>query len=201
MILIKHKASKMVTVGSTTNPNYEFVNVVDTDLHTDIHNIESLDLFGQLTGRDYNFVRNEIMKLILTKGGFDNLTNGEKYVTGKWICCTEAQALTVMSSTEYDDYVGDLVDQSYKSREKRRLAAKRELGKQVVKGDLTYDLSNQLDTDSFDIARAWVNANNPLFTDWIMGINDYSGSGFMSKPYATPERQQILIDKIISGSL
>ena len=201
MRLIKYILPQMRIVGSTTNPNYAFVDTVDTNTQVDIHTLENIDTIGLLTGRDYNFVRNEISKLVVSLGGFDNLNNSEKYVAGKWICCTEAQALTVMSTTEYDTYVGNLVDLSYKSRETRRLLAKREIGKQVVKGELTYDLSNQFDADSSDIARAWVNANNPLFTDWIMGINDYSGSGFITKPYASLERQQILIDKIISGSV
>lgn len=202
MILIQYKIPKMKEKDSNVDPNYEFVLSVDNNTQNNIHNLKNLDYIGPLTGKDYNFIRDEIFKEIVSRGGFDNLSNTtEKIIAAKWICCTEAQALTVISQQEYDKYAGNLVDEAYNSRENRRLLAKKVLGIEVVKGTLDYNGSNQMDKDSGELARAWVNARNSGFIDWIMNSGSYSGSGFEVQPYGTLTRKQVLIDYIISGSI
>lgn len=194
--LVKYIQPKLRSVSSNIDPNYNFVDTVDTNTQTDIHTLINIDRVGLLTGYDYNFVRGKVLEQVITQGGFDNLTADEKYVAGKWICCTEAQALTVMTQEEFDTFAAALVDGAYASRETRRLNAKRQFGIEVVKGTLTYADSNQFDVDTEEMARAWVNANNPAFTNWIT-----TGSGFIAQSYGTEARKQVLINYIISGSI
>ena len=193
MILIKYIIPKMVEVNKKLDPNYEFVDTFDENIHENIHTIENLSFVKDITIKDFNFIRNCILSLIITKGGFDNLTYNEKIISSRWLLCTESQALSIgVSSESYDLYIDSLLDGTKESRRLRVEAARKDFGKEIVKGTLSYVDSNLLHTDTKGLFESYVDANNQDFINWI----NYT---FETKSYYTPDRKQKLINRIING--
>lgn len=204
MELIKHKVSKMVEtkagVLQKLNPNYEFVDVVDSDLHDVITSIETIYAFGLLTGRDYITFLTEIKTLIISKGGFSGLTEQEKNIISRLAMCTDAEALTVgVTSEQFDTYIDTLADKTRSAREKRVELARKDFSKELKRGTMTYTQSNSLLIDTRELFNDYMVGNNPAFIYFITDTNGYESTGFSSKAYYTADRRQRLIDRIVTG--
>lgn len=206
MKLIQYKVAKMVEskqdVTDNINPNYDFVDIVDQSIHNDITSIESINTFGPLTKRDFITLVAEIKALLISKGGFINLTTAEKLVVAKLAICTEAEALSVgISSETFEEYIDNLASKNKKAREKRVEVARKDFSRELKRGTMTYAQSNALLVDTRDLFNDYIIGNNPAFVSFITSTNEYLTTGFSTKTYYTLERKQRLIDRIVNGIL
>ena len=134
--------------GEGVNPNYLFVDTVDSGLHIDLTSIENVSTLGVKTGRDFLFLRAQLLIILTAAGGFSSLTESEKRVIIEHSLSSQTDALTVVSQAEYDAVVDNYQVQSKASRTVRAELARRKFGQEIVKGTLSYADSNQFFSDS-----------------------------------------------------
>ena len=203
MFLVKLKIAQMRRSDRSNDPNYEFVDAVVPANHEDKTNYKNLSTFGLKTGKDFNYVRDEMKVLLIADTGFANVSEDtDKKILAIWGLCTEAEALTVgITADEYDSYIDAVLDNTKKARGLRVERTRKDFGREIVKGTMTYGESDQLHADSKDLFEAWADANNQLFIDWINSAGNYVGAGFMEKTYGTQVRKDKMIDRIINGNI
>jgi hypothetical protein len=80
MIFIKYKIEKMASVDF--DPNYDFVDVVGED-QINITSIDAIAAFGEISGKSYDFVKNELTLLVNEKG-YNQLSHEEKLWVNKY---------------------------------------------------------------------------------------------------------------------
>lgn len=204
MFLAKYKTPRMVEKSDSLNnidPNYEFVDVIDAIKHDNITSIENIANLGLLTGRDFIFVRDELYSQLVLKGGWDSVSMPEKHCICRYVLCTESQALTIISKEQLDLYDSSVLDNTKLARANRVELARKDLGKERLRGTLAYADSRSLNLDTDKLFETYIVSDNKDFSDWIKSEGAYVGNGFLEKPYGNADRKQKLIDKIINGKI
>lgn len=186
--------------------DFQFSETVSDD-QVDCTLIKYINEFWNKTNRDFNFAKSCIKELRDSAGGFDSLSEDEKEICVQWNLCTSEQALSTVGQQAYDLYADVVVEETRKARQRRVNAVRRRFGRDVTQGLMAYSDSNALLNDLEAMSERYIKGSNPEIIDWILGTGnyvsvtgqDYTGAGFMSKSYATAERQQYLIDYILEG--
>jgi hypothetical protein len=190
MRLVKHKQPKMAEKDSLIDPNYEFVDVVDTEIHEDITSIENLNVFGLATGCDEIVVLTALGTEMAMKGGFANLSPSEKNIIVSCAICTLEEALTHgLSESEFDLCIDILAEMAMKGRKKRIERIRKDMSRELKKGRMTYAESNALLADTRDLFNDYITGNNPAFKTWVE-------TDFSSKPYFTEDRKNDFLKRL-----
>lgn len=204
MKLIQYKAAKMVEskqdfIGNI-NPNYQFVETVDTATQDDITSIEAIYTLGQLTNWDYITILTEIATQVGLKGGFNNLNTTEKRIYANTALGSKTDALsTGMTGQQWSKAVRDLSAITLLVREERGETLRLDLSEELKDGLLTIDQSNTMFNDVSVMLASWIKTKNPEFIYFILSTNQYAGTGLAFKEYGTPARCSKFVDRIIKG--
>lgn len=191
MKLVKLKNPIMAEKGKP-DVNYLFVDTVDTNLHEDITSPEAIDIFGELTGRDYMFVRKELSLLM---GDFSTVTdNNHKLIYIKYSLPTKAQALTVVSAKDREENNKEVIEKLKKARSQRVERARQVIGSKLLDGELSYTDTNDLLDSTEDLLEKYIKGANPACVTWLQ--ND-----FAAKPCYSVSLKDQLLDIIINGAI
>ena len=201
MKLIKYKTPVMVPMGSLTNPNYSFVNTIEIGTQDDITSYQNLDVFGVKTGRDFMFVRDEMIALITTDGGFSTLSTEDQLIVARWSACAKNDALTLITADERKAYNMNTVAELKKSRSRRIELARQIIGNRILDGDMTYADSNDMLSSTEALFDNFVTGANPAFIYWLNSINGFELNGFASKSYYNEAVKNELIDIVVNGKI
>ncbi len=204
MKLIQYKIAKMVEskqdfIGNI-NPNYEFVETVDTVTQDDITTIEAIYTFGQLTKWDYITILTEISTIVATKGGFTSLTQLEKKIFAETALCNKTEALSIgVTNSQWSKAVRDLSSKTLAARTDRVETLRLDLSEELKDGLLTPAQTNALFADTTSLLNSYRDTKNPDFISFILSTNQYVGTGLAFKEYYTLERYNKFVDRIIKG--
>ena len=150
--------------------------------YVDHSSIEEWDELALHTGRDYKFIRNEIKWIMLgivgpTFSGWDNLTDNEKKVVAKYVCCPIEKVIEQYGADTQlilDDY--DL--NSMKSREKRYQSARMYIFENMELND-----AKQILVEATPLVTLYIGGIEGTAEDNVDGIFDWVLSRTQSSYY------------------
>jgi hypothetical protein len=190
MKLIKHKIAQMAEKNSVLDPNYEFVDVVDPELHDDITSIYNLANNGLLTGKDYQFLMTEIYMLMVELGGFNELSDDDKIIIVKLAICSYDEAIAYgITDAEFKPYVCMQANKTYIARNARIESIRQDFSFELKKKTMTFTQSNEMLAEIRQMFNDYVTGKNPALMNWVMDV-------FPTKEYYSAEIQTMFIDKL-----
>lgn len=196
MILVRHK-------DKTEGRKYEFVDVLDSNIHDDINEIKYIDKFWSKTKHDYQISRDAIKSIGDSSGGFGSLSDREKliYVKHSLSLKSESDSFSVSNKDRisYNENVSELLSIT---RKNRFLKAMKRMNSEVLDGNMSSLEMGSMHSDIIDMVNKYINIGDSDLSDWITSSGKHTVlTGFRSKIYYSLLREQILTDYIIIGAI
>ena len=196
MKLIKYKVALMVesTENLFRNPNYEFVEDVDPNTQDDITTLENLNAFGHMAGRDYMIVLTVAKTLFVATGGFVAQSDNDKRASVRMALCNSEEAQSIgYTLDQFISFQDNLCDETLKVRMVRVDMARKDFGRELLDGTMTYEQVNALLSDTRDILTDYIVGNSASLLNWInTEFNE-------AKSYFSQERKDKFLNKIMLG--
>lgn len=173
-----------------------------SDGYSDISSVYNWYSFGDLTGRDYNFIRNEIMS-ITNIIGFSNLNDEEKIISASLFVVNKTDRDSVLSDYDQKKYWNILVQNSLDCREKRWSLAKSYISYNILSKD-----SSDLGSSTSILCNSYINYNitdditcgTPGLYDFLEGTSIYANNGYPNKSYWNQQDQDKIMNILKFGN-
>lgn len=198
MKLVRMKNRQMVNSYGEVDPNYAFVETVDTDIHEELTSYTDFDVFGIKTGKDYMFLRAELITKCATDG-FSNLVDYDKKTVAKYAACSFSDAMSVLSVDERSYYNKIIVANLKIARAERIEKCRQIAGSMVLDGIYTYAQINTFLDDTESLFEKYIKGANPEFIYWLNSTNTYTLTGFESKSYYIESLKNKLLGIVLNG--
>jgi hypothetical protein len=195
MKLIRLKTPLMANNKTGIDLSYKWVETIDPDLHIDVNTYTDISIFGEMSGRDFMYVRDRVEAKVSDDGGFALLSDGDKSIVASFNACSKAEALSVISTEDRKFYNKNVRRRLQDARGERVALMQDVIGDMVFDEVWTTNDSNDLLDETKNMFQNFHIGGNPALIVW------FQGAEFAAKSYYTDALRDELINIAVNGDI